>query len=161
MDDAQALLHTLTVIGMILTLLVSIIPFISGPIFMWLLALAFTLLTGRVSPAAFVILTMLMIVGTTTEYWLPLIGIRMPGLSCMSALGSLIGGLLGTFLIPVPILGTIIGMVTGAMLLELLRLRQWREMLQAGKAALKLYLWGVVIEFGFSLTMLLVFVAST
>ncbi len=160
MELAQSLLLALTIIVMIGTLLVSIIPFIAGPLIMWVLVLIYAVLSNSFPIAAFVLLTGFMLAGTTTEYWLPLIGVQVDGMSCLGAIGSIIGGIGGTLLIPIPILGTLIGIIVGAMLIEHARIRQWRHTLQAGQAAFKLYLWGVAIEFGFSLTMLLVFVGT-
>ena len=160
MEIAQSILLALTIAAMIGTLLLSIIPFMSGPLVMWALVLTYAALSNAFPLPAFIIITVLMIAGITTEYWLPLLGVRVEGMSCLGAVGSMIGGIVGTLVIPVPILGTIIGLIVGAMLIEHARIRQWRRTLQAGGAALKLYVWGVAIGFGFSLLILLVFVGT-
>jgi len=158
---AASVTHTLTVIAMIAMLILTLIPYLDGPLFIWGLGLLYAIFTGLVPSATLIIMTLLMVAGVTSDYWLPIFGVRIEGMSCLGALGSLIGGILGTLLIPLPILGTIIGMIAGAMLIEFARLRQLRRSLQAGKAALKLYLWGIVVEVAFGLAILIVFIAST
>jgi uncharacterized protein YqgC (DUF456 family) len=160
MEIAQSVLLAVTIVMMIGTLLVSIIPFIAGPLIMWVLVLIYAVLSNAYPLTIFIAQTGLMIAGTTTEYWLPLVGVRIEGMSCLGAIGSLVGGIVGTLIIPIPILGTIIGIIIGAMLIEHARIRQWQRTFQAGRAAFKLYLWGVAIEFGFSLVILLVFVGT-
>jgi uncharacterized protein len=160
MDTGQTLLFLLTIVVMIVTLVVSIIPFISGPLMVGALALVYALLTGLVPLPLLIIITLLMVIGTTTEYWLPLLGVRVKGISCLGAVGSILGGILGTLFIPLPILGTIIGMIAGTMLVEHARIRQWRRTIRAGQAALRLYIWGMAVEFGFSFMILLAFIST-
>lgn len=144
---------------MIVALFVSIIPFIPGPTLIWAVAVVYAIITGSVPVAALAVLTLLMVIGATSDYWLPLFGVRTQGLSCLGAVGSIVGGIAGTLLLPMPILGTLIGSIAGAMLVEFSRIRQWRHAYQAGQITLRLYLWSVVIQFGISLAILLTFIA--
>lgn len=147
---------------MIIVAFVSVIPFVPGPMLVWGIGLVAAFLTGfeHVTIAANVMMFVLMLVGTFQEYWLPLFGIRAEGLSCLGAIGSVIGGIAGTFLIPIPILGTIIGSVLGTLVVEYTRIREMQHALRAGKTAFKLYLWGVVVEFCFSVLIIVVFILS-
>ena len=162
MEITQSTLFTITIILMIGALCVSIIPYISSALLMWGLALIFAFVTELVlvPVPVLVILTLLMIAGATTEYWMPFFGVRVPGMSCLGAVGSLIGGIAGTFILPIPVIGTIIGMIAGAMLIEFVRIRQLSHALQAGRVALKLYLWSIVTEFGISLLMMFIFIGT-
>jgi uncharacterized protein YqgC (DUF456 family) len=160
MDAAQTLLLTVTILGMIGAILVAIIPFIPGPPLVWLIAMSYALATGSLPTGALIVMTLVMVVGATSDYWLPFLGVRSQGFSGLSAIGSLIGGLIGTLAIPLPILGTLIGSIAGAMLAELARARQWRQMLRAGQITLKLYLWGVVVQFSFSVAIFLIFLGT-
>ncbi|MBZ0302503.1 MAG: DUF456 domain-containing protein [Anaerolineae bacterium] len=160
MDITHSLLLVVTIVAMIGALLASIIPFIPGPVLLWGIALVYAALTQSVPTAALVVMTLLMAAGATSDYWLPLVGVRTQGLSCLGAVGSILGGTLGTFLIPVPILGTLIGSILGAMLIEFSRIRQWRHALQAGQITIKLYLWSVIVQFAIGLAILLVFAGS-
>jgi uncharacterized protein YqgC (DUF456 family) len=72
----------------------------------------------------------------------------------------LIGGVLGTFLIPVPILGTLIGAVVGAMGVEFVRFGELQIALDAGGHAFRLYLLSVTVEFASSLLIIAVFALS-
>ena len=147
---------------MIVALFASIIPFIPGPILVWGIGLVTAFLTNfeRITPLASVGMTLLMLAGATTPYWLPFFGLRDEGLSCLGAVGSIIGGLVGTFLIPIPILGTIIGSMVGALLIEFARIREIRRALRAGQLAFKMYLVGILVDMTFSLVIIIVFVVS-
>jgi len=159
-ENAQNLFQLFTIVAMIVVVLATIIPFVPGAILTWALAMVYSLSTRTVSTPVIIIMTLLMIAGATGDYWLPLIGVRGKGLSCLGAIGSFVGGMAGTFLIPIPILGTILGGIAGAMLVEFGRIRQLRHALQAGQTSLKLFLLGVVVQFSFSLAILLTFVVS-
>lgn len=67
---------------------------------------------------------------------------------------------MGTFLIPIPILGTFIGYVLGALLFELARLRELRRAFQAGRSAFKTYLVNYVVQMVISFAIFAVFVGS-
>jgi uncharacterized protein YqgC (DUF456 family) len=159
-EIAQSLYLILMIVTMIGALLASIIPFIPGPPLLWALAMLYALTTNSVPAAALVVMTLLMVAGASSDYWLPLIGVRTQGLSCLGAVGSIGGGIAGTLLIPIPILGTIAGSVAGAIAVEFTRIRELRRALQAGRTALQLYLWSTAVQFGISLSILLVFVAA-
>lgn len=145
---------------MIGALIASIIPFIPGPTLIWAIGMIYALTTQSLSVPALIVMTVLMLAGATSDYWLPLIGVRTQGLSCLGAVGSIIGGLVGTFVIPIPILGTLFGSSIGAMIVEFARIRELRHMLQAGQITLKLYLWSVVVQFCIGLAILLTFVGT-
>lgn len=160
MDTGQTLLLTVTIVAMIGALIVSIIPFVPGPTLIWAIGMIYAAISQSVPTAALIVMTLLMIAGATSDYWLPLLGVRTQGLSCLGALGSIIGGLIGTFIIPIPILGTLIGSITGAMIVEFARIRELRHMLQAGQITLKLYFWSVVVQFCIGLAILLTFAGT-
>jgi uncharacterized protein YqgC (DUF456 family) len=69
----------------------------------------------------------------------------------------MIGGLVGTFAIPIPILGTLIGAMGGAILLELLNLGDFQRALKAGSIAFKSFVLGMATEIGFCILIALVF----
>ncbi len=162
MDITQSTILLLALFSMGIVAFLSIIPFVPGPILVWSIGLLTAFLTGfdRVTPLAAGLMTIFMLVGTFQEFWLPFFGIRSEGLSCLGAIGSIIGGLVGTFLIPIPIIGTILGSMAGALLVELARFREMRRAFTAGRVAFTLYLWGVVVEFAFSILIILTFAVS-
>lgn len=160
MENAQSIFQLLTIIAMIGVLLASIIPFVPGAILTWALAMLYAFSTGTIPTVSTAIMTLLMIAGATGDYWLPILGVRGQSLSCLGAVGSFVGGILGTLFIPIPILGTIAGGIIGAMLVEFTRIRQLRHALQVGRTSLRLFLLGVAVQFSFSLAILLVFTVS-
>jgi uncharacterized protein YqgC (DUF456 family) len=101
-----------------------------------------------------------MLVGTTKDIWLPLLGMRTQGASCSSAFGVIVGGLVGTFTIPIPVIGTLIGAIVGAILMELLRLGDMQKAIQAGGFAFRTFVLGMLTEFGFNLMIAAAFFAS-
>lgn len=162
MEITESILLIISLIAMVVVMFASIIPFMPGPIFVWGIGLAAAFLTSfeRVTPLAAILMTLLMVGGSTTPYWLPFIGIKGDGLSCLAAVGSIIGGLLGTFLIPIPILGTIIGTVGGALLVEFIHIGETQRAIRAGRVAFRMYLVGMLVDFAFSLSIILVFIIS-
>jgi hypothetical protein len=147
---------------MVLVMFLSIIPFLPGPALVWTIGMIYAALTSftQITPVGAAIMTVLMVVGATTEFWLPFFGVSSHGMSCLGAVGSIIGGIIGTFVIPLPLLGTLLGSIAGALLFEFARLGQWRQALTSGRVALQLYLLSIIIEFGLSLLILIVFVIA-
>lgn len=147
---------------MLITLTVSLVPFVPGPALQWTIVVVFAALTDfeRVTWVALIPITGLMLLGSTSEFWLRYFGMARRGGSCWGFLGSWIGGLLGTFFIPIPILGTLIGAVVGALVVELLRVREVQQAWQAGQSVLEMYIVNIVIEFSLSLGIFAVTVAS-
>ena len=148
--------------SMIVLLLVSLIPFVPGPAMLWAVGIVFALLNDfeRLPVPAVVVMTVLMIVGSTTDIWLRALGMQRRGGSCWAALGSVIGGLLGTGLIPIPILGTLIGAVAGALLVEFMRMGEIRVAMEAGRSVVESYLVGMVVEFSISIMIVVTFLVS-
>lgn len=162
MDIAEPTLVTLATILMIAGLILSFIPVMPGPALMWAIAVIFAVLEGfeRMTPLATIVVTAIMLVGSASDLWLPLFGIRTRGVSCQSTLGAIVGGILGTFFIPIPVLGTLIGSVAGALLVEFIRLRELRQALNAGRHAIKMYVLSYVVQFVASIAIFIVYVIS-
>jgi uncharacterized protein len=147
---------------MIGALVLSFIPILPGTVIVWLAAMAFGIVNQwtRFTPAAGVITTAIMIFSVSSDFWLPALGVKTGGLTCLGAVGSLIGGLVGTFLIPLPICGTLIGAVVGALLAELIHFRQLSKAMQAGQSAAKLFVIGYIVETVSSIAVFVVYVVS-
>lgn len=155
-------LVVIALVLMVLATFLAILPVVPGPAVVWAIGVVFAALTNfeRVSGFSVLIMTILMVLGSTSDWWLPVLGMRTQGSSCLAIAGSLVGGLVGTFLIPVPILGTLIGAVAGAMALEFARLREFRQAIETGGAALVAYFVGMAAEIVFCSLILFVFIAS-
>jgi uncharacterized protein YqgC (DUF456 family) len=150
------------VVLMTMALLVSLIPYIPGPAVLWAIGVIFAFFNDfeRITLPAVVIMSLFMVIGSTTEFWLRYLGLQSRGGSCWGTLGSIFGGLLGTFVIPIPILGTLIGAIVGALLVEFMRVGQMRHAYMAGRSVLETYLIGIVVEFGMSLGIFSTFLIS-
>lgn len=160
MSESVMIVVALALMGV--SVLVSIVPFVPGPLLVWAVALVFALLNDfeRVTYLAFGVMTVLMVAGSTSDYWMQALGFKMKGGSCLTTLGSLGGGLIGTFFIPVPLFGTVIGMVLGALAVEMVRVGDVRSALGAGRTTFELYLIGVAFELTTSLVIAAIFVLS-
>ncbi len=109
----ETLLVALTLVVMAGVLVLSLIPCIPGPVLMWLVALGFGVLDDFDRLPLFVLagMTGVMLLGSTTDLWTPRLGIRSDGVLCL--------GIVGTFMIPVPICSTVLGAVALIFLLFL------------------------------------------
>jgi len=162
MDIAETGLLTLATILMIGGVIAAFIPILPGALIVWGIAIVYGLLDNfqHVTPAAAIVMTALMIIGSANDLWLPVIGIRTGGLSCLSAVGGFAGGLIGTFVIPIPFGGTLIGCVLGALIAEYLRIRQLRDAIRAGKTQATLFIVSYVVELAASLLIFGVYLVS-
>ncbi|NLE52444.1 MAG: DUF456 domain-containing protein [Chloroflexi bacterium] len=160
MSESVMIVVALVLMGV--SVLVSVIPFVPGPLLVWAVGLVFAILNDfeRVTYLAFGVMTVIMIAGSTSDYWMQALGFKMKGGSCLTTLGSIGGGIVGTFAIPVPLFGTVIGMVLGALAVELMRVGDWRSAVAAGRTSFELYLIGVAFEITASLLIGAVFALS-
>src|SRR5215210_2427063 len=122
MDIAESTLTVIAGIAMVGALFLSLLPFLPGPLVLWAISLVYGILTNfqHLTVLSMIVITLLMLVATSKDIWMPLVGMKSYGVSCSSSFGMMVGGLVGTFSIPIPILGTLIGAIIGAVLLELL-----------------------------------------
>lgn len=159
---SESVMIAVALVLMGISVFVSIIPFVPGPLLVWAIGLVFAILNDfeRVTYLAFGVMTVIMIAGATSDYWMQALGFKMKGGSCLTTLGSIGGGIVGTFVIPVPLFGTVIGMVLGALGVELMRAGDWRRAVAAGRTSFELYLIGVAFEITASLAIAAVFVIS-
>lgn len=158
----ESLLIVIAMVLMVISLIVSIVPFVPGPLLLWLVALGFGFVEGfdRLPPALMIAITVLMFLGVTTEFWTPLLGMRSQGASCWSTIGTIVGAIAGTFLIPIPLCGTLIGAVGGALIFELLRVGDLQRALRASQTAIEMMVLSMVVEFIISLMIFATFVIS-
>jgi uncharacterized protein len=162
MQLAPTLLLALATILMLVTIGLSFIPILPGPLLPWAVGIVYGALTGwqRLTPAAAVVMTVLMLVGVTADWWRPLLGAKTTGMGCKTSLGSFVGGLIGTFFIPIPLVGTVIGLVAGALVVELAQFGDLRKAMQAGQSALKLFVVGYALNIAISIGIFVVYLIS-
>ncbi|MBN2469087.1 MAG: DUF456 domain-containing protein [Anaerolineae bacterium] len=159
---AETALLAVILILMVVVVLASILPVVPGPAAVWALGILYAVLTEfeQVTALPLIVMTVLMILGSTTTWWMQALGMKAQGGSWTAIIGGLIGGLAGTFLIPIPIVGTLIGVVGGTLLFELLRLGDANKAAQSGIIAVKGYLITLLTETGISALIVIVFAAA-
>ena len=162
MEIAESALITISIIVMVIGVLLAFIPVLPGALIVWAIGIvsAWANQFERITPAAAIAMTVLMLISMTSDFWLPMLGVKTSGLSCLSAIGSIIGGLIGTFVIPIPIVGTLIGTVLGALIIEYALLRERAKALRAGQVALKLFIIGYILELVMTFAIFAVFIVS-
>lgn len=162
MEFTQSALITVSVFAMVIGVLLAFIPVLPGALIVWAIGIvsAWANHFDRITPVAAIVMTVLMVVSMTSDYWLPMLGIKTSGMTCLAAIGSIIGGLIGTFIIPIPIIGTLIGTVLGALIIEYVALREKTRALRAGQAALKLFIIGYILELVMTFAIFGVFIVS-
>lgn len=160
MDETS--LVSISSLLMVIALIFSFVPIMPGPVLVWAVGMisAALLQFERVTPIAAAGMTIVMIVGVASDFWLPMLGVQSGGISCLTSIGSFIGGILGTFFIPIPILGTLLGCIIGAVVVEYMMRRRLRETVQAGKEAAKLFIIGYIVEVITSILIFVVFIVS-
>lgn len=118
----------IVLVFMLVGLVGSIVPLFPGLVVMWLASLGYGLAARAFSPLGiflFVIITLLMIFGSLVDNLLMGVGARKGGAAWVTILVALVTGVAGTILFP-PI-GGIIAAPLSILLLEYLRLKNWRS----------------------------------
>ena len=161
-EIAANLFAPVTVVLLLLGVVVALIPVMPGSLVVWLIALAAAAIDGfqQISPTAMILMTAVMAISQLSDFWLPLLGVQTGGLSCASSIGALVGGFAGTFLIPIPILGTLIGTVAGALLTEYVRRGQATPAIAAGQKAAKMFVIGYSLRLVSSVIIVIIYIVS-
>lgn len=130
----------LILLGLILAfvgLVGCVLPFIPGPpvSFLALIILSFAKNWEPFSSTFLIVMAVLTILVTLMDYVIPAVGAKKYGASELGAWGSIIGMVIGLFLLPP--WGMFIGAFVGALAGEILAGKKGREVLRSG--------WGVVV----------------
>lgn len=158
----EATLILLTLLVMCASLLLIMVPAVPVASLQWAILMFFGVLNGfdRVTVTAAIVATLFAAIGSTSQFWMPLFGLKGKGISCMGMIAFFVGMVLGTTLIPIPFLGTILGGVAGVIIVEFARLQVWREAIRSGGTALRLVVMGMIAEFAFAVAIILTFIVS-
>ena len=138
----------------------AVLPMVPGPALVWFGAMIYGALTNFQEIGAFplIILTLLMILGSTSHTWLPALGIKAAGGSIWTVVGGMIGLVIGTIvLFPV---GGLVGVVVGSLAVEMAITRDWRKAVNVGGGTAGGYLLGMVSEFFVAAIMDVIFLVS-
>jgi len=117
----------LTQFFMLLGLVGLLIPIFPGVFVMWLAALGYGIATGfsTVGIVIFVVITLLMVAGSLADNLLMGVGARQGGAPWGVILVALVAGVIGTLIFPP--FGGIIAAPLAILILEYLRVRDWRK----------------------------------
>lgn len=136
----------ISVLFILIGLVGVILPVLPGTLLVWLSVFFFYLVERAlgftaIDPVTFGVITVLALVSGTSEIWLPLLGARQRGSSKRALVAGLLGGLIGTFALPIPLVGTIVGYAAGVLLGEYQKHGDWDKALRAGAGGLAG--WGI------------------
>ncbi len=117
----------ITIFAMLVGLLGLVVPLFPGIVVIWLAALGYGIVAGFNTAGIifFVVITLLMLAGTTVDNVLMGVGARQGGASWLSLGAALVAGIAGTLLF-LPI-GGLIATPLAVLLVEFLRSRDWRK----------------------------------
>jgi uncharacterized protein YqgC (DUF456 family) len=117
----------ITIFAMLVGLLGLLVPLFPGIVVIWLAALGYGVVVGfnTAGVILFVVITILMLAGTTVDNVLIGVGARQGGASWLSLVVALVAGIAGTLLYP-PI-GGLIATPLAVLLVEFVRSRDWRK----------------------------------
>ena len=159
----QTISFGIAVLFILVGLVGVILPVLPGILLVWL-SVFFYFLVERaldytaVDALTFGVITALALVAGTSEVWLPLLGARQRGSSKRAMVAGLLGALIGTFALPIPLIGTIAGYAAGVLLGEYQKHGDWDKALRADAGGLAG--WGIatVLQLVTGFVILLIFI---
>ncbi len=134
----------IVILAFVIGLFGTVLPVIPGIIIIWLASLFYAgVIVGfdAFSPWMFVLITLIGIVAGTSNVWLAALGAKTTGASWRTLVVGFVGAIAGTFLLPIPLVGTIVGYAAGLLLSEYVRLGELRPAMKAAFGGL--VGWGV------------------
>jgi uncharacterized protein YqgC (DUF456 family) len=153
----ETLTLSLVLVMFFIGLVGIVVPLIPGILLIWLAVLFYALSNGFtvITPAWFILITILALVTGTSDLWLPLLGARRTGASWQALAAGVIGAIIGTFALP--IIGTIAGYAAGVLLTEYVRHGTWKPALRSGFGVLAG--WGIAtfVQFVGAVLMIAIF----
>lgn len=124
----------LVVLAFIIGLIGTLMPIIPGLIIIWLASLFYAgVVVGfdMFSPWVFTFITLVALTAGTSNIWLAALGAKTTGATWRTLIVGFIGAIAGTFIIPIPLIGTVVGYAGGLILAEFVRLNELRPAIKA------------------------------
>ncbi len=152
--NVDVIIKGITLTGMLIGLLV--IPILPGLVIIWVAALGYGLAAGFgvLGWVMFALITLLMLVGSVVDNILMGTSAHKEGAPWWVILLALLAAILGSFLIPVPILGGILAALLTLFGIEWLRRKDWRKALASIKGMMIGWGWAFVIRFIIGMVMI-------
>jgi uncharacterized protein len=159
----QTINFALAVLFMLVGMVGIVLPILPGTFLIWLTVFFFYVIEralgfAAIDPISFGAITAIAIVAGTSEFWLPLLGARRSGSSRRAMVTGMIGAVIGTFALPIPLVGTIVGYAIGVLLGEYQKHGEWDRAVRASAGGVAG--WGVatLLQLGAGLLILILFV---
>ena len=152
--DVPLLIKSITFTVMLAGLLV--LPLLPGLVIIWAAALGYGLAAGfgTLGWIIFAILTVLMIAGSVIDNILMGRSAHKEGAPWWAVLVALLAAILGSFLIPIPLIGGILAALVTLFGIEWIRRKDWRKALMFLKGMAIGWGWAFVIRFIIGLIMI-------
>ncbi len=137
-----------------------IVPILPGMLLVWFTVVVYAWRTGfeAVGWPTLIFITLIALVAGLSNIWLPLLGAKKTGAAKRAMFLGVVGAILGTFFIPLPLLGTVIGYALGVFLGEFLKQRDLKLAFRASLGGVAG--WGIstIVEICAAIFILVVFV---
>jgi uncharacterized protein len=145
--DIEQLARGVTIVVMLVGQLV--IPILPGLVIIWVAALGYGLAAGfgTLGWVMFAIITVLMLAGTVVDNVLMGTSAHKEGAPWWVILIAMAAAIVGSFVIPVPIIGGILAALLTLFGIEWIRRKDWRKALASIKGMLIGWGWAFVIRF--------------
>ncbi|MFW6183550.1 MAG: DUF456 domain-containing protein [Chloroflexota bacterium] len=157
----QSISFGIAVVFMLVGLAGVIIPLMPGSLLIWLTVVVYAVAErangfAAIDPLTLIVITLIALVTGLSDLWLPLVGARVSGSSWRALVFGVVGGILGTFILP--LVGSIAGYALGILLGEYQKYGDWDKALKAGAGGLAG--WGIAtaLQLGGGLLILIIFV---
>ena len=152
--DIEQVARGITLVVMAVGLLV--IPFLPGLIIIWAAALGYGIAAGfgALGWVMFALITLLMVAGSILDNVLMSTTAHKEGAPWWVVLVAMAAAIIGSFVIPIPIIGGILSALLVLFLIEWLRRKDWRKALTAMKGMLVGCGWAFVFRFIIGLIMI-------
>jgi uncharacterized protein YqgC (DUF456 family) len=155
---SQVMIEAMIIMGV--GVLGALLPLVPGPPIVWLGALYYGWRTDWIDVGwpSLTLLALLAIIGGTADVWMGYLGASKGGASIWATVASMIGGIVGFFILSVP--GALIGSVGAIVAVEYMRHRDWRKVMRASGGYLIGSLLATVVEIIICVVMIGVFFAA-
>jgi uncharacterized protein YqgC (DUF456 family) len=152
--NVDLIIKGITLTAMLVGLLV--LPLLPGLVIIWVAALGYGLAAGfgTLGWIMFAIITVLMIVGSLVDNVLMGTQAHKEGAPWWVILLAMLAAILGSFLIPVPILGGILAALLTLFGIEWLRRKDWRKALASIRGMMIGWGWAFVVRFIIGMVMI-------
>ena len=152
--DVPLLIKSITFTVMLAGLLV--LPLLPGLVIIWAAALGYGLAAGfgTLGWIIFVVLTVLMIAGSVIDNILMGRSAHKEGAPWWATMVALLAAIVGSFVIPIPIIGGILAALVTLFGIEWIRRKDWRKALASLKGMAIGWGWAFVIRFIIGLIMI-------